>query len=301
MTTTADEGWRYELVPLPDGRSCEALLYGEGQRALMHQTGTPSTPAPDKLLAGIAERHGLRVVIPLRPGYGRSTPKPGRSIADVGRDNEAVVRQLGITEFVSTGCSGGGPHSLATAALAPSCKAAAVVVSPAPRDAEGLDYYRGMAESNHEEWALADQGEDAVRPWLEKHYELIREGSMDAFVELFDDAIPQCDLDFLTTESADRMAAGWRKGFEAGVEGWLGDDIAMTTPWGFDITAVTTPVAFWSGKQDVFVSSDHTLWMSQQLPGSDLHLIGAHGHISLQRTTLPAIVADLVRKAGWND
>src|SRR5205085_1604739 len=123
-------------------------------RALVHQPGTPSSPAPDKLLADVAGRHGLRVIVPLRPGYGNSTPNPGRRMADVPTDIEAVVQHFGVRGFISAGYSGGGGHSLACAALAPSCKAAAVVVSPAPRHAEGLDYYAGMADSNYEEWAL---------------------------------------------------------------------------------------------------------------------------------------------------
>ncbi|HET7572408.1 MAG TPA: alpha/beta hydrolase [Gaiellaceae bacterium] len=294
-----DRDWTWELVPLPDGRDCEVLLYGEGERALLHQPGTPSSPAPDPLLAGVVDRLGLRLLIPLRPGYGRSTPNPGRRMADVAADNEAVARRLGVTEFVSTGCSGGGGHSLATAALAPSCRAAAVVVSPAPRDAEGLDYYAGMAPSNHEEWALADQGEDAVRPWLEEHGPILRARPVEEFIATFEDAIPEVDRHFMTTESAERYAQGWSKGLERGIEGWLEDDIALTTPWGFDLGSVTTPVAFWTGALDAFVSSDHSVWMAARVPGADLHVLGGHGHISLQRTFLPAIVDDLAQKAGW--
>jgi pimeloyl-ACP methyl ester carboxylesterase len=294
-----DSAWRYDLVPLPDGRTCEVLLHGDGDRALVHQPGTPSSPAPDKLLVDVAAAHGLRVVVPLRPGYGNSTPNPGRCMADVAADIEAVIQHLGISEFISAGYSGGGGHSLACAALAPSCKAAAVVVSPAPRDAEGLDYYAGMAESNYEEWALADKGEDAVRPWLEEHGAILRERPVESFVELFDDALPPVDREEITHESQERMTVGWKKGLSTGIEGWLEDDIALTTPWGFDISAVTTPVAFWSGRQDVLVSPDHTVWMAQRLPAADLHLIGAHGHISLPRAHMHDIVADLVGKAGW--
>jgi pimeloyl-ACP methyl ester carboxylesterase len=299
MTDGTPTDWRWDLVPLPDGRTCEVLLYGEGERALVHQPGTPSSPAPDALLARVVDELGIRAVVPLRPGYGRSTPNPGRCAGDVAADIEAVVKHLGIREFVSAGYSGGGSHSFACAALAPSCKAAAVVVSPAPRDAEGLDYYDGMAASNHEEWALADEGEDAVRPLLEKHAAALSGRPVEAFTELFDDALPAVDREVLTNESAERMAAGWTKGLESGIEGWLEDDIALTTPWGFDITAVTTPVSFWSGRQDVLVSSNHTTWMAQQLPSADLHLLGDHGHISLPRAKMPDIVADLVRKAGW--
>ncbi|WP_406293198.1 alpha/beta hydrolase [Embleya sp. NBC_00888] len=275
------------------------LLYGDSERALVHQPGTPSSPAPDKLLADVADHHGLRVVLPLRPGYGNSTPNPGRRIADVPADIEAVIQHLGVTEFVSAGYSGGGGHSLATAALTPSCKAAAAVATPAPRDAEGLDYYAGMVQSNHEEWALADKGEDAVRRFLEKFAASRRERPVEAFVEVFDDAIPPVDRDVMTHESAERLNIGWNKGLENGIEGWLEDDIALTTPWGFDLPSVTTPVTFWAGRLDVFVPPDHTVWMARQLPSSDLHLLAAHGHISLQRALMHDIVADLVTKAGW--
>lgn len=298
MQTEVSAGWTYTLVPLPDGRTCEVLGYGDQDRALVHQPGTPSGAAPDALLAEVSDSFGLRVVIPLRPGYGASTPNPGRRMADVPGDIEAVVARLGVREFVSAGYSGGGPHSLATAALAPSCRAAAVVVSPAPRDAEGLDYYAGMAASNFEEWSLADQGADAVRPWLEKHGAEIRDRPVDMFVALTDDALPEPDRAVITADAA-RVGAGLSKALENGIEGWLEDDIALTTPWGFDLGTVTTPVAFWAGRQDRFISYTHSVWMAQQVPGSDLHLLGAHGHMSLMRALLPDLLGDLIAKAGW--
>ncbi|MFF0145717.1 pimeloyl-ACP methyl ester carboxylesterase [Amycolatopsis sulphurea] len=298
MSAELAPGWSSELVSLPDGRTCEVLVHGDQERALVHQPGTPSGTAPDPLLAEVGDALGLRVVIPLRPGYGSSTPNPGRRMADVPGDIEAVVAKLGVREFISAGYSGGGPHSLATAALAPSCKAAAVVVSPAPRDAEGLDYYDGMAASNHEEWALADQGIEAVRPWLERHGAEIRENPVANFVELTSDALPDVDRAVILGD-AGRVGAGLAKALENGIEGWLEDDIALTTPWGFDLPSVTTPVAFWAGRQDKFISCRHTAWMALQIPGSDLHLLAEHGHLSLMRALLPELLGDLIRKAGW--
>jgi pimeloyl-ACP methyl ester carboxylesterase len=291
-------GWEFVVVPLPDGRVCEVLTHGSGERALVHQPGTPSGAAPDPLLSDVCDPRGLRVLAPLRPGYGRSTPNPGRRIADVPADIEAVAAHLGVREFITAGYSGGGPHSLATAALAPSCRAAAVVVSPAPRDAEGLDYYAGMAPSNHEEWALADQGEAAVRSWLETHgLELLSRPATN-FLDLFGDSFCAADRAVVLADPK-RVGAGQSKALENGIEGWLEDDIAMTTPWGFDLPTVSTPVAFWSGRQDQFISYQHVVWMAQQIPASDLHLLGNHGHMSLMRELLPQLVDDLMAKAGW--
>jgi hypothetical protein len=44
-----------------------------------------------------------------RPGYAGSTPRPGRSVADVVGDVSAILDQLGADTFVTLGRSGGGP------------------------------------------------------------------------------------------------------------------------------------------------------------------------------------------------
>ncbi len=54
-----------------------------------------------------------------RPGYGLSTPLPGRSIADWVPDGIAVADHLGIDRFVAVGVSTGGAYALALAALHP--------------------------------------------------------------------------------------------------------------------------------------------------------------------------------------
>ena len=67
----------------------------------------------------IYARHGLRRITFDRPGYGESTRLAGRSIADVVPDVVAIADALGIDRFAVIGGSGGGPHTLACAALLP--------------------------------------------------------------------------------------------------------------------------------------------------------------------------------------
>ena len=102
-----------------------------------------------KLASAAAERD-LRVVQAARPGYEGSTPRPGRTVGDVVPDTAAVLDALGAGEFVSIGFSGGGPHTLACAALAPGrCLAAASVAGVAPYGAEGLDFLAGHGTGEH--------------------------------------------------------------------------------------------------------------------------------------------------------
>jgi pimeloyl-ACP methyl ester carboxylesterase len=292
--------WSYELVPLPDGRTLEVLAYGEGDRALLSFTGTPGGAVPNEALAEEATKHGLRLLQPLRPGYGQSSPRPGRRIVDFAEDVEAALKHVGIDEAVCMGGSGGGPHALAMAARLPQCRAALVHVSPAPRDAADLDFYEGMGLSNQEEWRLADEGEAAVRPWLEKAVaDMHPEDGSDSFAAMFGDALSDEDRAFLEAGAGAIFMASFAKAVETGIEGWLEDDIALVTPWGFDLETITTPVTFWTGKQDQFVSWWHTVWMAQRVPGADLHVLAGEGHMSLRQHHLPAMVQDLLTRAGW--
>ena len=62
---------------------------------------------------------GLRLVGIDRPGYGLSTPQPGRTIAGWVPDALAVAAHLGIDRFVTVGVSTGGAYALGVAAVAP--------------------------------------------------------------------------------------------------------------------------------------------------------------------------------------
>lgn len=291
--------WEFQLIPLPDGRTAEVLTYGSGaDGTLVFHSGTPGGLAPRDYFAEVCDRYGLRFVMVGRPGYGLSSPRPGRVAADVAEDVAAVLDHLGIDTFISMGCSGGGCHTLACAALLPGrCLASAAVVSPAPIDADHLDYYAGMGEENAEEWHLAEQGRDAVEPWLVRAAADMRDKPIGNFADQYGGSFPPVDIATMETGFGTTMHASMQKAISTGVEGWLEDDIVLVTPWGFDLGSITTPVAVWAGKQDRMVSSDHSVWIARAIPGADLHVLADHGHLSVQVAALDDIVADLIAKS----
>ncbi len=132
------------LVPTPDGRTLAVQDAGdpEGRPVLVH-VGTPGgRRLYGRRTLADAERRRLRLITYDRPGYGGSTPQPGRSMADCAGDVRAICEALGIDKVPMWGWSGGGPHVLACAALLPDLVPAAVsMASPAPYDAEGLERY----------------------------------------------------------------------------------------------------------------------------------------------------------------
>jgi pimeloyl-ACP methyl ester carboxylesterase len=124
-----------------DGRKLAVTEGGDpdGVPCLVHQ-GTPNSRLQYGPDVAVAREHGIRMITCDRPGYGGSTPQPGRTIADCAADARTICAGLGIERILSWGISGGGPHVLACAALLPDLiPAAASLASPAPFDAEGLD------------------------------------------------------------------------------------------------------------------------------------------------------------------
>src|SRR6201995_5704459 len=158
------------LVRLADGRDIDVLTAGpdSGLALLVHQ-GTPSGLVLNSKLGQAAAERGLRVVQAARPGYEDSTPRPGRIVADVAADTAALLDHLGAGEYVSIGFSGGGPHTLACAALAPGrCLGSASVAGVAPYQADGLDFLAGMGPENVDEFGAALRGRDALTAYLDQ-------------------------------------------------------------------------------------------------------------------------------------
>jgi len=287
------------MVPAGEGRELEVLVSGpaDGLPVVFH-TGTPSGPVPYAPTTRAAADNGLRLVTYGRPGYGRSTPQPGRSVADVVADTVAVLDYLGATEFVTMGHSGGGPHALACAALLPDrCVAAASVAGVAPWDADGLDVMAGMGPENIEEFSLSMKGADALTQFLEPLGEELRTIAPDEVVKAFGGLVSEVDRLVLTGAVAAYYADGFHKALENGIGGWRGDDLAFVRPWGFDLTDITVPVSIWQGAQDLMVPFAHGRWLAAHVPGATVHLFDEHGHLSLTENHVPAILADLAGTA----
>src|SRR6201998_3879698 len=101
-----------EQVQLPDGRHLDVRISGpaDGLPLVFHH-GTPGAATPIRALERAAHAKGLRLVTTPRPGYGNSPRQPGRSVADVVADTDAVLAALGADRCVTMGWSGGGPHT----------------------------------------------------------------------------------------------------------------------------------------------------------------------------------------------
>ena len=98
-------------LDLGDARTLHAYdAGGDSERlAVFWHHGTPNIGAPPAPLFADADRLGLRWVSYDRPGYGGSTPQPGRDVASAANFTAAVADALDIERFAVMGHSGGAP------------------------------------------------------------------------------------------------------------------------------------------------------------------------------------------------
>jgi pimeloyl-ACP methyl ester carboxylesterase len=275
------------------------LLVQEGGdqagRAVLVQLGTPSS----RLLYGPhlldAKDRGIRLIAYDRPGYGGSTPLPGRAVADCAEDVRAIVDALGIDRFAVWGISGGGPHALACAGvLSERVVAAATLASPAPFDAEGLDWFADTGAENVEDDKLILSDPEAARAKIARDrlefFEPTEPDPAASHPTLFSPV----DAEALTHDLGDYLAERNRMGLAPGIEGWWDDSVALLRPWGFSLDAIQVPVMVWHGRQDRMVPFGHGEWLVRRLPTAEPHLNDDDGHLTLLQNRVPAVHAWLL-------
>jgi pimeloyl-ACP methyl ester carboxylesterase len=255
-------------VQLDDGRMLRAHdsgLSGGAAFTLFWHHGSPQTGALlEPLLAAAAER-GIRLLSYGRPSYGGSTPRPGRDVASAAADVAQIADAFGIGQFAVMGASGGGPHALACAALLPGRVAGAVcLASPAPMT-DDFDWFDGMVSPGGPRAAMA--GRDA-----RERYAATEEFDPESFTP----------SDWAALEGAwSSLGADAGRAGREGPDGLIDDDVAFVSPWGFEVTQITTPVLLVQGGEDRVIPPAHAQWLLRHVPRSELWLRPRDGHVSV--------------------
>ena len=278
-------------VSLPDGRALEVVEAGDaGAPAVIVHNGTPSG-------AGLFEEHvqdalarGLRIISYGRPGYGRSTRSPGRSVASAAQDTAQLADALGIDRFATWGISGGGPHALAGAALLPDrVVAAASLAGVAPYGAEGLDFLDGMGQDNLDEFGAALRSERDLRAYLEPQVPTMVDADPASMAEHMRTLLSPPDRAVFSSGLGLELVRLLQDGMRASIDGWVDDDLAFARPRGFRLEEVRVPLQIWQGPHDLMVPYAHGEWLAQEIPAAEAHLSPDDGHITLYARRVPEV------------
>lgn len=255
-------------VRLDDGRTLTVHDTGAdaaGAFTVFWHHGSPQTGSLLEPLVSAAEKRNIRLVSYGRPSYGGSSPRPGRDIASAAADVAQIADALGIDRFATMGASGGAPHALACAALLPDRVNGVVCLAAIAPVTDDFDWFDGMVAPGGLKAAIA--GRDA-----REQFAAIDEFDTNSFT-----AADWAALSGLWSPlGADAVRAG-----DAGPEGLIDDDVALVTPWGFELAQITTRVLFVQGGQDRIAPPAHAMWLLRHCPGSELWLRPDDGHISI--------------------
>jgi pimeloyl-ACP methyl ester carboxylesterase len=270
----------------PDGRTLAFAVWGDPDGfPVLALHGTPGCRLerwPDEELYS---RLGVCLVTHDRAGYGRSHRRRDRRIVDGADDVAVLADHLGFERFGVTGASGGGPHALACAALLPErVLRASCIVGVAPLGTPGLEreeWLRGQDPENVKEFGWAMAGEDVLYPELERELaEAVERVAVDPSTVLGNFELSESDRAQLARpELVQIIRESLSEQAVTGVAGWVDDDLAFVTAWGFTFDQITVPVLVRYGATDVLVPPSHGEWLAANVPGCVVQVDDTAGHM----------------------
>jgi len=271
------------LIQTAGGRTLAVEEYGDpsGRPVLVHN-GTPNSRFLYQHVVADGAARGLRLIGYDRPGYGGSSPHPGRTVADCAADARAICAALGADRVAMWGISGGGPHVLACAALLPDLVvAAASLASLAPYGAAGLDWYAGMGQENADDFRRYFTDPQAAREKMAKDTAEAMTETPEDVAKGLQTLLTPTDAAVLTGELAEYLVWSTKQGLAPGDEGWWEDSVAFAGPWGFELAQISVPVLLLHGREDLFVPFGHGEWLARHIPRVTARLLDHDGHLTL--------------------
>lgn len=299
-----------QVVKAPDGRRLTVEASGDpAGKAVFLMHGTPGDlfgPRPRYIFL---YRLGIRLFTYNRPGYPGSdrVKERARTVGDAAADVEAIADYFGINQFSVIGRSGGAPHALACAAderLRGRLICAAALSSLAPCDAVGLDWYAGMAESNVTAFRTAATLKEYEEPesrlpaligTFHQQAQSVKNGSQGLLDKLRPE-LSGTDEEIIGDIALRRIIAQTHvKALSESVDGWVDDVIALARPWSVNFDDITEPVLLWHGDKDKFSPVNHTRWLHERMPSSQLVLRPDAAHFESIKV-LPEILSWVLDK-----
>jgi pimeloyl-ACP methyl ester carboxylesterase len=137
----------------------------------------------------------------------------------------------------------------------------------APFDAEGLDWFAGMAASGAAELHAAVDGYAALDALL---------------------AATEFDLEQFTPSDHAALAGAWGflgmsagRASQGGPAPLIDDDLAYVRPWGFAVEQVRAPVLLVHGDADRIIPPAHSQWLARHWSSAELRMRPGDGHLSV--------------------
>ena len=243
--------------------------------------GFPSSRLLAAFLHERAKAAGLALIASDRPGFGHSSPKPGRTILDWPSDVAALADCLGHKRFSVLGVSCGGPYALACAHELPHrVRRAVLVAGMGPMDVPSIRARQHPALKLM--FALARIHPRLIAPFLRLDRRLYT-GDVDKALRVLARMLTPPDRELLLAEpkvAADflrSMADAYRQGIGAAQQ----EAALIAAPRGFRMSNIKVPVHVFQGDHDRHVPPVMGLYLADSIPFATWHRCPNDGHLSI--------------------
>lgn len=223
-------------------------------------------------------RHGIRLIIPERPGCGDSDPET--EDGDWPADVAALADHLGIGRFALLGYSAGTIATFDTARALGERAAHLTLVAAVP-PIQRLDDLRDYSATMRMSLLVAKYAPSLLPSVLRMVVRSIRE-NVHAYVE--QSLIGTSESDRRVFEHP-RLRATYAHGLLAsthkGEHGLAREIRSFVRAWGYDLAEITQPTRFWHGEVDHLVVSAGARKLWQRLPRARFETVPSAGHYVL--------------------
>jgi pimeloyl-ACP methyl ester carboxylesterase len=280
---------------LSDGRTLCWQEHGAMQGPpLLVFHGFPGSHAQAGLIDGHAQRAGVRLIAPDRPGFGMSTPAPDRTLLSWVRDVRELADRLHLDRFGVLGISCGGAYALACAhELGDRLDYVGLLAGMGPMDVPAIR--RDQHPALKLLFGLARLHPRLVAPMLRMDARMFARDPVGAVRRLASKMTPP-DRRFVESEpdAIDVFARSLAVAYGQGIDGAMREAALIARPRGFELADIATRVHVYQGAHDRNVPPAMGEYITAQLADSVWRFLPDEGHLSIVCNAADLCLADFL-------
>lgn len=292
---TAPSPFETGVLDLSDGRRLGYHCYGKVQGKPVHFLhGFPGSRYQAALLDRAAQSAGICLVAADRPGFGLSTPCPGRSILGFARDLAELADHLNHPRFAVLGVSCGGPYALAAAQCLPDrVTRLALLAGIAPMTRSELRH--GQMALLRLMFGLSRLHPGLPLPLLAADRLMFMKAPGRA-LKMVAAALAEPDRRFLRDcpDLAEAFAQSLAEAYRPGLGGALTEVALIARDHGLDLARIKQPALILQSGLDRHVPPAMGRWLADRLPAARLIDCPDDGHLSVVASHGPQALEWLV-------
>lgn len=265
----------------PGGRTVAYTTWGEPDgRPILRIPGTPGSRFSVRADTTPWRDRNLRMITTERPGFGASTPLPGRGFSEHSDDLAAILDDVGVERVHVFGGSGAAPHILSFCSLhADRVVAATIVSGAAPLDDHEEDQ---LIELNAAGRRLHKAGDvEGGRALLTQVRDAIMENPLAAMRSVMESA-PPGDQEVLADPAFQQaLRTATLESLRQGIDGWYDEGFAIEESYDeIDLDAIQCTIAWFHTRDDRNTPLSAAERLVAKLPTARLEIWDDGGHLA---------------------